>query len=337
MANLELHRSSESTIRSNSHHGRGIIPAGIDQRGAAGIASSMRLGTQPPLTSSEVRNEAKTLREQVVWDLREEGYRHREIANVLGMTKQRASQIERELILRAAASKSNRERLSNSPSKTLRRTGNRRVRGIAVDDFMRRLDAINGGYEQQLHHILRSGYNRQKSHARGKDAESTLFWKVWPLIERYELRPFSFSSLVGDFACLSEQSHLPQLLSRLRRRGLLRKVGTVRIRGQNLPEIMMAQIPIEQFVAPKIEKLVAKWTRKLEQLKSAYCPNRTDRSIQSIRKELVQALMKEGRSQSEIEAVFRSGLQRKWNRHEVDRIDSDRAGRISNPVDNYIA
>ena len=244
MANLELHRSSESTIRSNSHHGREVIPAAIDQRGAAGIASSVRLGTQPPLTSSEVRNEAKTLRERVVWDLREEGYRHREIANVLGMTKQRASQIERELILRAAASKSNRERLSNSPSKTLRRTGNRRVRGIAVDDFMRRLDAINGGYEKQLHHILRSGYNRQKSHARGKDAESTLFWKVWPLIERYELRPFSFSSLVGDFACLSEQSHLPQLLSRLRRRGLLRKVGTVRIRGQNLPEIMMAQIPI---------------------------------------------------------------------------------------------
>jgi hypothetical protein len=117
----------------------------------------------------------------------------------------------------------------------------------------------------------------------------------------------------------------------------LRKVGTVRIRGQNLPEIMMAQIPIEQFVAPKIEKLVAKWTRKLEQLKSAYCPNRTDRSIQSIRKELMQALMKEGRSQSEIEAVFRSALQRKWNRLEVHRIDSDRAGRISNSVDNYIA
>jgi hypothetical protein len=317
MGNVELENRNDSvfqkaeagkslaTIGSRSREGR-ISP--IDQRSSSGVPSSARLRSQAQLTSSEIRNKAKTLRERAVWDLREGGYRHREIGHVLGITRQRTSQIERDLVLRALASKSSRGHLDAGPTKTLHWPAKRRVRGIAVDDFTRRLDAINERYEQQLRQILSNGYNRQKSSARVKDGESTLFWKVWPLVERYELKPFSFSSLVGDFPSLSEQSHLAQLLSRLRRRGVLKKVGSMRIQGQNLPEIMMTQIPIEQFVAPKIEKLVAKWIRKLEQLKSGYCPNRVDRSIQSIRNDLYQRLLGEGWSESEVERAFNAAF-----------------------------
>jgi hypothetical protein len=349
MANRELDHTGDSAFE-NTNPGRGFattrahfrprrpIRAAIDQRGAAGnVRSALRVSGRSELTSSEIRNEAKNLRERVVWDLREDGYRHREIANVLGITKQRASQIECELLLRAAASKSSREQLSSDAAKAFRWKANRRVRGIPLDDFTRRLNAINGCYEQRFRHILSTGYNRQKSCARAKDAESTLFWKVWPLIERYHLKPFSFSTLARDFPSVTEQPHLPQLLSRLRRRGILSKVGSVRIAGQNLPEVVMVQIPIEQFLAPRIDKLVAKWICKLEQLKSAYCPNRTEHSIESIRKELIKMLMQEGRSKSEIEGVFRTALRRNGSRYETQRTDSDQFGENHDFLDNHSA
>src|ERR1019366_2108041 len=212
---------------------RGIAAEADLTERSAGDRSSVRSRNQTRLTSSEIRGEAKTLREQVVWNLREEGYRYREIAELLRITKQRVSQIERQLILRAIASKSKRDHLLDGNPKAVRWKAKSRVRRITFDDFARHLEALNGYYEPQLQRILNRGYNRQRFCTRAKSPVSTLFWKVWPLIE--------LSRLIGDFPSLAQQPYLPQLLSRLRRRGLLRKVGSVRIEGHNLPEILMAQ------------------------------------------------------------------------------------------------
>ncbi len=256
------------------------------------------------MTSSEIREEAKTLREQVIWELREQGYRFREIAELLGITKQRASQIARRLILRAKASKRKRHGPVGGHRKAVRWKAKSHVRRVTPDDFSRRLDALNGYYEAQLRRILKGGYNRQRFHIAAESPLSTLFWRVWPLIELYEFKPFSFSKLTVDFPSMAQQPHLTQLLSRLRRKGRLRNVGSVRIEGHNLPEVLMVQIPIEQYLAPKVEKLVVKWSLKLEQLQRTYRPSQPVRSIESLRKYLVQTLMEEGHSAFEIERVF---------------------------------
>src|ERR1017187_268926 len=57
---------------------RGIAAEADLTERSAGDRSSVRSRNQTRLTSSEIRGEAKTLREQVVWNLREEGYRYRE-------------------------------------------------------------------------------------------------------------------------------------------------------------------------------------------------------------------------------------------------------------------
>jgi len=264
----------------------------------------MRSRNEPRWTSSEVREEAKTLREQVIWELREQGYRFREIAQLLGITKQRASQIERQLILRAMASKRKRPGPVGGRRKGVRWKAKSHVRRVTPDDFSRRLDALNGYYEAQLHRILKRGYNQQRFHIRAESSLSTLFWRVWPLIEMYEFKPFSFSKLTGDFPSMARQPHLTQLLSRLRSKGRLGNVGSVRMEGHNLPEVLMVQIPIEQYVAPKVEKLAVKWSLKLEQLQCTYLPSRQVRSIESLQKYLVRTLMEEGHSAFEIERVF---------------------------------
>ena len=177
---------------------------------------------------------------------------------------------------------------------------------MTPDDFAKRLNALNDYYEAQLQHILRRGYNRQRLHIRSGSTFSTLFWRAWPLIESYELKPFSFSKLIRDFPSLAQQLYLAQLLSHLRRRGLLRKVGSVRMEGHNLPEVVMAQTPIEEYTRPKVDKLAVRWSIKLEQFKCTYRPTRPNRSIRSLRKNLVQNLFDEGYSPFEIERVFSS-------------------------------
>ncbi len=261
------------------------------------------------------RSDAETpnLREQVIWNLREQGYRDREIAEVLGITRQRVSQIERRLIARATAAKSSRNHLADPAPKGLRRHAKVRVHAVTSEDFERRLNALNRYYEPQLLRLLEGGCNRQKSSTRS--ALSPLFWKAWPLIEHYQLQPFSFSMLVGDFPVLAGEAHLAQLLSRLRKKGLLRQVGTVRIEGQNLPEVLMAQTPIEDYLAPRIDKLVAIWAYQLRRLNSTFCSdlaaNRLARSTSSIRSHLIQSLLKEGRSVAQIESLFFSDRKRK--------------------------
>jgi hypothetical protein len=236
------------------------------------------------------------------------------------------------LILRARGAKSKWENSPDGPAEIVRWKVERPVRTVTIDEFERRLDAVNGYYEPQLQRILKRGYNRQKICARVKNPLATLFWKVWPLIETYELARFSYSRLIGDFPSLAEHPHLPQLLSRLRRKGLLRSVGSVRIEGQNLPEVLMAQTPIEQYLAPEIEKLVVKWIGKLEHVKSTYRANRIDCSMQSIRSQLIETLIEEGQSIREIEDVFRAKLNRTPERYQRMERDSEQAPA---PLDNY--
>ena len=85
--------------RNQLHHGRGrsfwSAPPGTTRK--EGRTKPLRL------EASEIRAAARNLRELLLWDLREEGYTFREIGELFGMTKQRASQLERKMILRAGA------------------------------------------------------------------------------------------------------------------------------------------------------------------------------------------------------------------------------------------
>ncbi len=260
-------------------------------------------------TPSETGERVESLRDRIVWDLRQQGYRFREIAELMGITKQRVSQIERRLIQRARSAPKKTRGLAAGPPRAIGKKEESRIRSVTSEEFNRRLDALNRSYENQLNRILARGYNRQRIHTRGHHRASTLFQKVWPLIELYELRPFSFSKLVGDFPSLARQPHLPQLLCRLRTRGQLRKLGSIRIEGHNLPEALIAEAPIEQYAAPCIEKLVVRWSRKLEQLRCSYSATRPAQSIQSLRQSLIQTLLDQGHPAVEIERVFG----RNWN------------------------
>jgi hypothetical protein len=259
------------------------------------------------LASAEVRETAKNLRELLLCDLREEGYTLGEIGKLFGITRQRVSQIERKMVRRAAVrcyDKTGHGRL-RSRSNPIRNLYEMRIRRITREEFESRLDSINRFYEPQFENILKRRYKRPGFLDTGSGAsEITDFWKLWPLIELYHGTPFTFSKLLGDFPQLTKQSHLPQLLCRLRRTGLLQKVGVVNVKGHNHPEVLMAEAPIEQHVTATIERLVASWSRKLQRLRSAYRPTRPTRSIELTRQCLLERLIGEGVPSDEIEKVL---------------------------------
>ena len=221
------------------------------------------------LRPSEIRQEARSLRELLLWDLREQGYCLREIAGVLGITKQRVSQLETGMIRRAVIAKAKAFDATSNPRKIVWKRNTSYVDLMTYDDFEKRVDALNARYEAQLKRILRRSHRWQTA-GLSEPSRSTLFRKVWPLIERYRDQPFNFSKLVEDFPVLARQPHLRQLLSRLRRQGLLRKVGAVRIESHNLPEVLMARTALEESVATQIEKLTSVWGRKLRELEAGY-------------------------------------------------------------------
>jgi hypothetical protein len=258
------------------------------------------------LASSEVRETAKSLRELLLWDLREAGYSFREIGELLGITKQRASQIERKMVARATARSFDRagHHLLKHRRNAICSAYHVRVLRITGQEFESRLDAINRSYTAKFDRILERGYKRKRFADCSGAYETTEFWKLWPLIERYHRKPFCFSKLVSDFPQLANQPHLPQLLSRLRRTALLQKVGLVKVGTHNLPEILMAEAPIEQHVAATIEKLVVSWSRKLQRLQSEYRPIRPTRSIELTRQWLIERLLAEGVSRAEVVRVM---------------------------------
>jgi hypothetical protein len=180
-----------------------------------------------------------------------------------------------------------------------------RMQRITKEEFASRLDAINSAYQAKFDRILERKYKRQQFFLRCSGTyETTEFWKLWPLIERYNRKPFSFSKLIADFPQLAHQSHLPQLLCRLRRTALLQRVGVVKVRGHNLPEVLMAEAPIEEHVAATIERMVQRWSSKLLGLQHAYRPTRQSGSSEMIRRGLAKRLLAEGISRNEIERVL---------------------------------
>jgi transcriptional regulator with XRE-family HTH domain len=258
------------------------------------------------LASAEIRETAMNLRELLLWDLKEEGYTFREIGELFGMSRQRASQIERKMIARAGA------RALNKTPEALRPKVNAIckvpaiwIRTITREEFENRLASINRSFHAQFTRVIERGYKRQRlSNPTGAGRNAGEFWRVWPFIEAYQKRPFTFSQLVADFPQLSAEPHLAQSLSRLRRTGLLRKVKTVRVAGHNHPEVMMVEAPVEQHVAATIERLVARWSTRLRHLQVVRRPNRPSRSIELTRRWLIEKLRGEGISPSEIEEVF---------------------------------
>jgi hypothetical protein len=219
------------------------------------------------VTPSEIREEAESLRELLLLDLREQGYRLREIAGVLGLSRQRVNQIETRMIRRAVMAKI--YGANRNPGRIVWKKNAAYVQFVTFYEFERRLEALNAFYEARFKQILR----RLHKCERGKISETSrlsLFGKVWPFVERYRNEPFHFSKLIADFPILAHEPHVSQLLSRLRREGLLRRVGSLRVENHNLPEVLMVRPRLEASAAEEIEKLASVWGRKLHELQARY-------------------------------------------------------------------
>ena len=250
-----------------------------------------------------IRENATTLRERVIGDLRREGYRFREIAELLGISKQRASKIAGRMIVRVNVARMKKHHRAVNWRKS------QFVRGITDDEFARRLETVNRNFEARFDSILNQTYKRRGFLDKCAEAPRyTLFTKLWPLIELYGKRPFSFSKIVRDFPRLAKEPHLSQLLFRLRKTGLLEKVGSTRAEGHNRPEVLMVERPIEQIAAGRIEEVVVRWSKKLNQLRRDYQTTRPVQPIQSLRRSLIGNLMEEGFSTTEIQSIFRVRL-----------------------------
>jgi DNA-binding transcriptional ArsR family regulator len=219
------------------------------------------------VTPSEIREEAESLRELLLLDLREQGYRLREIAGVLGLSRQRVNQIETRMIRRAVMAKL--YGANRNPGRIVWKKNAAYVQFVTCYEFERRIEALNAFYEARFKQILRRLHKCQQ----GKISPTrrlSLFGKAWPFIERYENEPFHFSKLIADFPVLAHQPHVSQLLSRLRREGLLRRVGSIRVENHNLPEVLMVRPRLEASASEQIEKLASMWARKLQELQARY-------------------------------------------------------------------
>lgn len=253
--------------------------------------------------STAKRNRAISLREQLIWDLRQAGYCFREIGDLLGISRQRASQVERRLIRRTIGSDWQRLSLGDNRQRAIENKRQKHVRIVTSVEFNRRLEAINRDFELKLAQILSLRYSHREFHLRSKKRLSTLFWTVWPLIELYRGEAFNVSRLRKDFPRLNKQEHLSQLLSRLREKGLLRRVGSARIEGHNT-EVLMAQEPIERYSAEQIEKVIVRWSRTLENLQRTCKLSPPVHTIEWVRRRLVGILLEQETSTPDIERAL---------------------------------
>jgi hypothetical protein len=244
--------------------------------------------SDPRLAASEIRREARSLRELLLWDLREQGYCLREIAGVLGLTRQRVSQLETGMIRRAVISKSRTFNPFLDPRKIAWKRNTSYVKLVTFQEFEKRVDALNARYAAHLKRILKRFYWRQMTWTRHGPCPSTLFRKVWPLLERYQEKPFNFSKLIEDFPALAQEPYVSQLLSRLRRQGLLRKVGSVRKASHNLPEVLMVRTSWEESAETQIEKLASVWSRKLLELEARYQSIRPNQALRGHIREILR-------------------------------------------------
>lgn len=244
------------------------------------------------VTAQEIRLEARSFRERLLWDLRQQGYRLREVAELFGVTRQRISQMENDLIRRALFTKAELCDATPSHPRIAWKKTVACAQVVTFDDFQRRVDAVNSQYEARLQNILKRFGGWRKADLL-ESSQRTLFSKVWPIIQSYEGTPFSFSKLVADFPILAQETYLRQLLSRLRREGILRKVGLVREDHHNLPEVLMTRTPWEELASTHIEKLACEWQLRLQELQARFRPIRSN---QSLRKHMFEIIEHEGQS-----------------------------------------
>ena len=238
----------------------------------------------------------------LIRDLRRKGYRLREIGDLLGLTRQRVYQIERRSLRNIASA-----RRKHSKRTALSRRGVKGIsirRAIGIGEYNRRLDELNARYEKQLRQILEGRYRRPRFHSATARSSPTLFWKAWPCIEQYDFQPFSYTKLISHHSKLAREPMLPQLLCRLRKQRLLKKVGVERTAGHNLPEVVMVQASIEEYVAPMVDKLIARWSAKLIEFQHIYTPTRPILPIDDLRESLMQHLTSRGMTAIEIEDTF---------------------------------
>lgn len=249
---------------------------------------------------------AISIRDSLVWELRQKGYCFREIGDFLGITKQRVSQIERRVNqLQIAFFQTFCDEQNMKELTSIRIRGRMPARFVSMAEFNRRLDALNEKYERAFLNILERHNRRLKLPSRKHcpPFKAPLFWKVWPCIERYSFKPFSYSGLIGDYPHLAREPLLAQLLSRLRKQRLLQSVGSVRVEGHNFPEILMIQATVEQYVRPSIERLVVRWSTGLLKFRHTYTPTLPSHSIDSFRESLMQLPTTHGRAAFEFPEV----------------------------------
>ena len=242
------------------------------------------------------------VRTWLIRDLRRKGYRLREIGELLGLTKQRICQIERRLIRNATPVRRKHTKGVGLTSGEAKPVSIRRA--ISVGEYNKRLDELNARYEKQLRHILQGRYRRPRFYSATTRSAPTLFSKAWPCIEQYAFEPFSYTKLISDHSRLAREPMLAQLLCRLRKQRILKKVGIERTAGHNLPEVIMVQTSIEEYVAPIVETLAARWSARLMEFQRTYAPTRPILPIDDLRESLIQHLTSRGMTALEIEDTF---------------------------------
>jgi transcriptional regulator with XRE-family HTH domain len=250
-----------------------------------------------PIATESRDTEVVGLRERVLRDLRNEGYTFREIAQLLGISRQRANQIEKRIRRRAVQ--------GDRPINAGRQQGIR-VRPITSEEFANRITAINKCYQDRFETILRGSYRTRQSRNERvcKTSSTCLFGKIWPLIQSYQGKSFSLSKFINDFPALSDEPYLPQMLCRLRGTGFLLNLGRIRIKGQCVPEILVAEAPLEHRAKRAVETIARSWSKKLQELARSYRPTRPARSIDEVRNHIARQLIHDGCSEPEIDAIF---------------------------------
>src|ERR1700683_401844 len=179
-----------------------ICGAGVRLRGFEGPTIRAKMQGMP----------ITRLRERVLGDLREEGYTFQEIAQLLGITRQRADQIEKRIGRGRNPAKSRTKTQERNWFEGSAKKQPGRVRVITPEDFARRLAKINRYYEERVDLILsgRLKARRQTDHGCIKNRSTDLFEKVRRGIRRYKGEPFHLSELVGDCPELVGELYLPQ-------------------------------------------------------------------------------------------------------------------------------
>ena len=234
----------------------------------------------------------RELRKWVVQQLRRDGYTFEVIAQILGISRQRADQIDKRVF---------RDRNSPEDRKSASRNRHgRRLKAVTQKEFEDRVATINQYYEDRIQLALSGRLRSQPRGERRDTGSNSLFETLQPVIRSYRGMPFSFSMLIRDYPHLADAAYLPQMLYRLRRRGSLHTLGKVRVGKQSVPEILVREAPADEYASKAIEEITRRWSRSLLQVERYYRPTRPAIAINDIRRHLAERLLKSGYSRLDI-------------------------------------